>query len=147
MRRGFSTLFRSGIQNCGVLYVAVFLLCLISGCQKSPINGDLDGQWQICEVSPASPEEILKGKLYYCFYMHTCQLTSPGYTIARGNFTFNGETISIDFPTDGEDIVTAIPSIHQYGIYSNPVTFNIVHLDSKKLVIENSDATITLRKY
>lgn len=147
MGRGISSVFKSGFAQHAAISLAALFICLATGCQKSPINGDLDGQWQICDVTPSPQEDIIKGKLYYCFYMHTCQLTSPGYTIARGNFTYDGETIMIDFPSNDDDIETAFPSIHQYGIYTNPVTFNIRFLDSKKLILENSDATVTMRKY
>ena len=79
--------------------------------------------------------------------MHTCQLTSPGYTFIRGNFTYDGNTIMIDFPSYDDEPESTIATMRQYGIYSNPVTFNIKFLDSEKLIIENPDATITLRKF
>lgn len=138
---------KSSFARQVAISIAIIYICIAGGCQKSPINGDLDGQWQICDVTPAPQEEILKRKLYYCFYMHTCQLTSPGYTIARGNFTYDGNTIMIDFPSYDEEKESTITTMKQYGIYRNPVTFNVKFLDSEKLIIENSDATVTFRKF
>lgn len=147
MGRGISSALKSAYTRFVAISIATVFICITGGCQKSPINGDLDGQWQICDVTPAPQEEILKSKLYYCFYMHTCQLTSPGYTIVRGNFTYDGNTIMIDFPSYDDEKESIIASMKQYGIYNNPVTFNVKYLDSEKLIIENQDATITLRKF
>ena len=147
MGRGISSVLKSASARFATISIALIFIFIAGGCQKSPINGDLDGQWQICEVTPTPQEEIIKRKLYYCFYMHTCQLTSPGYTFIRGNFTYDGNTIMIDFPSYDDEPESTIATMRQYGIYSNPVTFNIKFLDSEKLIIENPDATITLRKF
>lgn len=47
-------------------------------CQKAPINGNLDGQWEVVEVNPHPEVEILDQRLFYNFYRHVCQLTYYG---------------------------------------------------------------------
>lgn len=131
--------------SLNIFYLLLMTLSF-SGCQKSPINGDLDGQWQVMSVEPEAPETIITNRIYYCFYMHTCQLTICDEDVwAGGNMNYNGNNLSIDFP----DLTTelAAKKLRQFGIYSNPVTFSIGHLDKKKLILKDGDVTITLRKF
>lgn len=129
------------------IYITI-LFCLVltaSGCQKTSINGDLDGQWQVMDVQPAPEEIIINERLYYCFYMHTCMLTYYDGGLTNGNFQFDGNHISMDFPNATHS--DAITALKQYGIYHNPVTFEIVTLNKKHMILKNDDAVITLRKF
>ena len=82
-----------------LLIIAILFLFLTSGCQKSPINGDLDGQWQVMEVSPAHAETPIDARLYYCFYLHVCQLNYYGGTLTTGSMDYSGDHITLSFPT------------------------------------------------
>ena len=120
----------------------------LGGCQKSPINGDLDGQWQIMSLVPEAPEIVLKERLYYCFSLHTCQISEYGTGVwTSGNMTYDekGKTLYIDFPNAKSEL--SIARLKQYGIYTNPVTFTIDHLDKKSLVMRDGDIVVTLRKF
>lgn len=119
---------------------------MIPGCQKAPINGDLDGQWQVMTVEPEAPETIITERMYYCFSLHTCQLSMYGSGIwASGNIVFNNNLLTLDFPDANSDL--NIARLKQYGIYSNPVTFTIEHLDKNKLILRDGEVTISLRKF
>ena len=125
--------------------VLLFLLICINSCQKSPINGDLDGQWKVIEVSPQPLKHTIDADLYYCFYMHTCMLTYyEGITFA-GNFIFEDDTIHIDFPYASSDADMEI--LNQYGINSNPVNFTIELLNNKRMILHDGETTISLIKF
>lgn len=127
-----------------LLIIAILLLFLTSGCQKSPINGDLDGQWQVMEVSPANAETPIDARLYYCFYLHVCQLNYYGGTLTTGSMDYSGDHITLSFPdTSGETAA----GLRQYGIPANPVTFTVDRLDSKSLILRSATTTVTLRKF
>ncbi len=120
----------------------------LSSCQKSPINGKLDGQWQVMSVEPEAPEEILKNRLYYCFNLHICQLTTyADGAVETGNMTYDQDKqlLRVTFPNITTQREIAI--LKQYGIYENPVTFIIEHLDSKSLVMRDGETVVTLRKF
>lgn len=122
------------------------IMIMIPGCQKAPINGDLDGQWQVMTVEPEAPETIITERMYYCFSLHTCQLSMYGSGIwASGNIVFNNNLLTLDFPDANSDL--NIARLKQYGIYSNPVTFTIEHLDKNKLILRDGEVTISLRKF
>ena len=127
-----------------ILPVAAILATGLAACQKSPVNGDLDGQWQVTDVTPPVNHPEFSGRLYYCFSLQVCQLTTgPVYT--SGNLRFNGDRLSLDFPfaTSPE----AADSLRWWGINSNPVAFTIRSLDKDRLVMSDGEVTVTMRKF
>lgn len=121
------------------------LTCIAPSCRKAPINGDLDGMWQVMEVYPEPAQIIIDKRLYYKFYLHVCSLSYYGGTLTVGNMRYNDKTIWLDFP-NGHGFQT-IEILKQYGIYSNPVEFKIEHLDKRSLVMSSGDVTVILRKF
>lgn len=133
-------------RNIFISALSALLLLLISAsCQKAPINGDLDGQWQVMDVSPEPEVKIIEANLYYCFYLHVCQLSYYDGMFASGNMNFNGKTLSLDFPSISAPISKL--KLAQYGITENPITFTVEHLDKKSLILKHGDTTVTMRKF
>lgn len=130
------------------LIMGIIFLIGLSSCQKSPINGDLDGQWQVINVEPQAPEILLDNNIYYCFNLHICQLTAYAYgAVATGNMVYDQDTriLEVSFPNISTPREYAI--LKQYGINENPVTFTIEHLDKKTLIMRDGDTMVTLRKF
>lgn len=127
-----------------LIIISILTTLIMCNCQKSPINGYLDGQWQVMDVYP-TPETIIDQRLYYCFYMHTCMLTYYGGEVANGNFRYSDNSIYMDFPHP--NIAPPAPILKQYGINSNPVTFSIEILTKNKLVLKDGETIVTLRKF
>lgn len=136
---------KTTIYKIALTIPLLVLLILSPGCQKAPINGDLDGQWQIMSVEPEAPETIISERLYYCFYMHSCMLTYYGGVATNGKFIYKDDVITMEFPYATTPSLKA--QLKQYGIYSNPVTFTIEHLDKKKLILRDGDVVVTMRKF
>lgn len=129
-----------------ILALSSILLFMIStSCQKAPINGVLDGQWQVMEVSPEPETKLIEGNLYYCFYLHVCQLSFYDGMFATGNMSFNDESLYLDFPS----ITSPFSKLRlaQYGINENPITFTVEHIDRKSLILRHGDTTVTMRKF
>ena len=130
------------------LFVVILgITLLFTGCQKSPINSDLDGRWQIMEMEINGELNNVKDQqLYYNFYLHVCNLSYYGWIVTEANFYYEENTIILDFPyitTDAE-----MKKLEKYGISSNPVKFDVVYLDKKKLILKEGDnVVITLRKF
>lgn len=127
--------------------VLLLMACGLTGCDKKPINGDLDGQWQVMNVEP-EPVTTIDQRIYYCFNLHTCTLTHYGQDrtdCMAGNMTFNGSTLHLDFPNYATP--EGMLRLQQYGIRSNPVSFTIETLNSKSLVMTDGSTTVTLRKF
>lgn len=124
------------------------MIAFLSGifsCTKTPINGNLDGEWEVVEVTPAPPVWDEKTRIFYNFQLHVCQLTFYGYPFTNGNLSYNGETITMDFPyirTPDEKFV-----LKQYGIFSNPVSFNVYFENKNRLILSNDETTVVLKKF
>lgn len=128
-----------------IVMVSLLTFIILPSCQKSPINGDLDGMWQVMAVTPTPEEDIIHERLYYNFSLHVCMLSYYGGGVTQGNMEFNGSELYLDFP-NGTGPLTVL-KMHQYGIYSNPVVFKIEYLDKNKLIMRDGDVTVTLRKF
>lgn len=132
-----------------ILYLALGIVIALgaSSCQKSPINGDLDGQWQIMSVEPEPSDMIIDENLYYCFSLHVCQLTYYGNGYTSGILAFDGNSISLSFPNLDMNNDRNIKLLRQYGIYSNPVVFQVDYLDKDKLIMKSEESRVILRKF
>lgn len=136
-------------KSKAITFSTIFLILVTlmsTGCQKSPINGDLDGQWQVMTVEPAAPESIIQDRLYVCISLHTCQLSIYGTGIwTAGNMSYVNDKLTMEFPNANSP--ESISKLKQYGIYRNPVTFTIDRLDKDKLILTDGDVVVTLRKF
>lgn len=125
-----------------VLLLSVMMSC----CQKAPINGDLDGMWQVMQVDPEPAYKPIGQRIYYNFYLHTCNLTVYGDgTFSTSVMAFDGEKMTLKFPDRVSD--HHMDRLRQFGINSNPVTFTVEKLTSKSLVLRDGDTTVTMRKF
>ena len=77
-------------------YIIVVLLTLIvSACGKMPINGDLDGRWQIMKIAYASGEEEMPERAYYSVALHTINLMKVDVTSQTGNMEYTGDSLFV----------------------------------------------------
>ena len=130
-----------------MLYLGMMIMsvCWLGGCQKAPINGDLDGEWEVVEVTPTPPEAEIENRYFYNFSRHVCQLTVYGGSFTLGNLTYDDETIYLDFPFITTE--SGMQQLKRYGIYTNPVSFNIKFEGKSRLILWNDDSTVVLKKF
>ena len=131
-----------------IIITIVWFLCnaFFAGCQKSSINGDLDGKWQILEIETEDGVKNIKDdQLYYNFYLHVCNLSYYGGIFTVGNLNYDNNEIRMDFPYINTP--TGRDALADYGIYSNPVEFEVFYIDKNRLVMGNDESIITLRKF
>lgn len=134
-----------------------YFLCLLAGlltiiglagCNKHPVNGDLDGQWQVVNVTPEPSVIIYPERLYMCFSLHVCQLMGSDlghHDSANMIYNEDERTLYLDFPyiTTPESLAR----LAQYGIYSNPVTFDVELLSGNSLILRDGDVRVVLRRF
>ena len=126
------------------LCIPLLFLCFLSAC-KTPINGWLDGQWEVMNVSPVPQVEIIDQRLFYNFNLHVCDLTYYGGMFSAANLQYDGETLSLQFPYATSE--NSILTLRQYGILSNPVVFNVEFKDKHNLILFNEESTVVLKKH
>lgn len=132
------------------LYLSICCLILaltigLSGCTKAPINGDLDGMWEVMEVSVGEETRKPDSRIFYNFSLHVCMLTFFGAPFTDGNMVYENNRLSLEFPY----VVTPeyMEILEDYGIYSNPVTFTVEFPNKKSLLLKDGEVTVTLRKF
>lgn len=132
-------------------YVSILLISLasvgVASCQKSPINGFLDGQWQVMNVEPEQeplfPE--FDTNLYYCFSLHVCQLSIPGKVWITGNMTYSENNLTISFPKELSYAEYMV--LRQYGITNNPMIFSVEEKNNNIMLLKSENSTVTLRRF
>ena len=78
--------------------IAVLLTLIVSSCGKMPINGDLDGRWQIMKIAYASGEEENLERAYYSVALHTINLMKVDVTSQTGNMEYTGDSLFVVMP-------------------------------------------------
>ena len=124
------------------------ILCcslLLSGCKKDYINGDLDGLWQLDEMTVKGENVPVDGRRYWSFSFHVVQLSEYGGAVSKGNLSYDGSTVHVDFPFDKSEEGASM--IRKWGVYENPASYTVDHLDSKSLKMTSGDVTLRLRKF
>lgn len=136
------------------LLIFVFLLLSSYGCNKMPINGDLDGKWRVIEVEKDG--EILEfpqdARFYYNFYLHVCQLgREVGYIDAfTANMQYDGEFIHLEMPfvKDGNVSPSELNTLKYWGFpMSGEVMFHINRLTSSYLEMSYESEVVRCRKF
>lgn len=135
-------------------FTLILCVSLFGACRKTPINGDLDGHWQIMSVEWVSDGSDVSPLLrsYICINLHIMQLRNvslsedPGSVFSGNMYYDKAESkITVDFPYNTSP--NQVDQLHPWGIYTNPVTFDIVKLDGKQLVLRTPETFITCRRY
>lgn len=140
----------------------VFLLVLLSGaaCDKVPMNGRLDGMWQILSVqTPQGVRDVKSEHAYMSIQLHLSQWDYAN-RIYYAHFRHEGDSLCFyDFAgmsahatsADNDPAVTptdmANGLFHVYGIHTLDARFRIVHLSRSSLILEAADTILTFRKF
>lgn len=137
----------------------VFLLILLGGCEKAPINSDIEGMWKLEEYTTTEdgvthPCE----RIYYSIQLWVVDIAekqgTKGYTPSIGRFAYgeDGNTVIMkDFyyrkgTTDSKE-PTKLEDLQPYGLNSLETTFEIVKSDGKNMVLRSDYATLTFSKF
>ena len=121
--------------------IAVLLILIVSACGKTPINGDLDGRWQIMKIEYASGEEETPERAYYSVALHTINLMQVGVTSQTGNMEYTGDSLFVEMP--GSKIEDLLP----FGMNDTKQRFGVKELTSKHLVLQSDYARLEFRKF
>ena len=121
--------------------IAVLLILIVSACGKTPINGDLDGRWQIMKIEYASGEEETPERAYYSVALHTINLMQVGVTSQTGNMEYTGDSLFVEMP------VSKVKDLLPFGMNDTKQRFGVKELTSKHLVLQSDYARLEFRKF
>ena len=121
--------------------IAVLLILIVGACGKMPINGDLDGRWQIMKIKYASGEEETPERAYYSVALHTINLMQVGVTSQTGNMEYTGDSLFVEMP------ISKIEDLLPFGMNGTEQRFGVKELTSKQLVLQSDYARLEFRKF
>lgn len=144
-------------------FIYIIILCvaaLSTSCDKWPENGDLDGQWQLTELTPAGEDtqNVRSQGIYWnvqlnLLVIHTTREPLNGRTFNTSVlFERKGSVLRLtalyihDFSSD--ELVTDpdTTAFEWTGIYGNQAEFHIERLDDHRMVLVSDRATLRFRK-
>ena len=121
--------------------IAILLMLIVGACGKMPINGDLDGRWQIMKIEYASGEEETPERAYYSVALHTINLMQVGVTSQTGNMVYTGDSLFVEMP------ISKIENLLPFGMNGTEQRFGVKELTSKQLVLQSDYARLEFRKF
>ena len=121
--------------------IAVLLILIVSACGKTPINGDLDGRWQIMKIEYASGEEETPERAYYSVALHTINLMQVDVTSQTGNMEYTGDSLFVEMP------ISKIEDLLPFGMNGTEQRFGVKELTSKHLILQSDYARLEFRKF
>ena len=121
--------------------VAVLLALIVSACGKMPINGDLDGRWQIMKIAYVSGEEDMPKRAYYSVALHTINLMQVVGTSQTGNMEYTGDSLFVVMP------ISTVENLLPFGMNGTEQRFGVKELTSKHLVLQSDYARLEFRKF
>ena len=130
------------LSALSILFISGF-----SGCNKLSHNGKLDGQWQIMTIEQSATGDLsFPEHEYIRINLHILQLwNNADRQTANMIYDKKGGVINCDFPYIKEKDITAL--LVPYGIYTNPVEFDILKLDGKSLILKTDRTVISCRRF
>lgn len=140
-------------------------LFLLSGCDKMPENGDLDGMWQLMTIQTPQGTRQVQEQVYINFYMQLAEWRVP--LLPRSDdshfyshFTQRGDSLcffdichaSAHTVSDSDDTrVTAeeiaAGALAKWGIHTLHTRYRVLQLSAKHLTLEKVDTVYAFRKF
>lgn len=139
-------------------YFLLSLLVILFSCDKLPINGLLDGMWQLKKIEYTNGETIFPEFTYYSIQLDLIKLSqvhnsgTPDRSINTflGRFQYTHDSLYIyDIRTwvyREEEIPATVEQLQPFGI-SNNAHFAIEKLDGKNMLLRSDEALLTFRKF
>lgn len=142
------------------ILAAICILTGLNGCQKAPINSDIEGQWILKQFTIRETDETVTcERLYYSITRMVTEVAEKqgpnGYGTYIGRTEYrNNETQLVvkDFKVrqstgdSGED--APVEKLRHFGIDNQVETvFDVVHCNGKTMTLESDYARLELEKF
>ena len=142
------------------ILAGICILAGLSGCQKAPINSDIEGQWILKQFTLRKTDETVTcERLYYSITRMVTEVAEKqgpnGYGTYIGRTEYrNDETQLVvkDFKVrqstsdSGED--APVDKLRHFGINDQAETvFDVVYCNGKTMTLESDYARLELEKF
>lgn len=126
--------------------ISVLLITLIS-CGKTPINGDLDGRWQLMKVEFHTNHVTVEPEFtYFDVNLHLMQLKK-----IKGNTDRPGSVNARFEHTDDSLFIRTIQSdkstVRKFGLCDTVQHFLVEKLTGGKMILDSDSSRLEFRKF
>lgn len=148
------------IQKLLILIAVALSGLLNTACDKVPMNGDLDGMWQLMDIEYTDGTHQTPDKQrYMCIQLHLIQLTTYGdpHRGIYAHFTHKGDDMRIyDFYDLQQWVNTQTTNkvledeslLYPWGLSGLDVTYSVLKLNGSALILKGPSGTVlTFRKF
>lgn len=117
----------------------LFVMLLLSACQKADDNGDLGGFWKLLKIEDLATNEITDTKDVDRFW--AIQLDLLSIHGSYGRFQHVGDSLFVQ-------MIHVPENAKNFGLY-NPKNerYGVNHLDRNRMVLQSEFAILTFRKF
>lgn len=123
----------------------------ISSCDKAPINGKLDGRWQLMTIEYANGKIEECNRIYYSIQLHLVEISAKGGNGGThiGRFSYKGDEVTMsEFRHRGdEEKLTTLNELKPFGLNQAINHLKVEKATGKKLILKSDYARLTFRKF
>lgn len=142
-------------KNIYIIVLSVLLSCLTSCKLENSHNGKLDGYWKLRTIENLQTEEATDLNASSIFWAVQKDLLVVRDNISEEyvfHFSKTEEQIELrdarkSNKNEGDPKLEDLSVLNKYGIYSDPITYNIDHLTSRVMVLSTEDIRLTFKKF
>lgn len=145
-------------------HIIYSIICLLTtvlvlvGCQKEPINPDIEGHWQLLEFTTQSDNQVHKcERIYYSIQLWVVEVAEKQgpleLTPFRGRYSYDeaSNTITMTDMSTYDVPENSVPAevwqLEPYGLNSVNTTFNVISVDSHSMTLESDYAILKFKKF
>jgi hypothetical protein len=127
------------------------LLLLVASCYKAPMNGKLDGMWQLMEIVRHDGEstDVKAEQRFYCVQLHLISFEQTGGYRFLGRFVYSGDSLLIHDVRiyQAEDRLALKEQLLPFGLGDISERFGVEEITGSRMVLRSDYATLRFRKY
>ena len=148
----------AGWGVAGVLGVICLggMLCL-GGCDKAPINSDIEGHWRVLSIENRQGEEQPCENLFYSIQLQVVELAQKpatggiGHLVGRVSYPEEGTLRLSDFLkstgwADDGDTVT-VEELRPFGLPALDNRLKVLKAGGKELILQTDSTTIRMKRF
>ncbi len=132
-----------------ILLFILFMLG-ISCCEKAPINGKLDGRWQLMTIEYADGKIEECNRIYYSIQLHLVEISAKGGNggthIGRFSYKEDEVTMSEFRHREDEEKLTELNEL-PFGLNQAINHLQVEKATRKKLILKSDYARLTFRNF
>lgn len=135
-------------------YFIISIVFILIACDKVPMNGNLDGMWQLMTIednTTGSVSNVKNNRLYYSFQLHLVELNNNE---AFAHFSHRGDSIIMyDWcygNSEGNSVnvkMTDVIALNKFGLYELTDSFKVKALTNEKMQLRSRKTTLSFRKF